>query len=322
MVWSQLRTNSLPSYTEGLLEISKKLAQTPDFKVVSVINVDEIESVELNKIYSKGADKVLVYEGCKYFEPNAIAKDLVESVQEINPDILLFPHTENGSSLAARVAQKFKLGMISDCARISIDDNGNLNLGKHVYDNRAFAELRHQRNPQIVTVSMDILEPEGKVFEPKQTKKIIKESSFEKKTEYFSEEIKKLGPFELDLEDAEIIVAAGRGVSEEIELIGDFAKEIGGSVACSRPVIDNGLLPKDRLVGQSGKQVSPKLYVACGISGSPQHTVGMKNSENIISINTDPSARIFNYADLGIVGDVHEVLPRLARELEERRIKG
>ena len=126
-------------------------------------------------------------------------------------------------------------------------------------------------------------------------------------------------PETLDLEEADLIVSGGRGVGkgENFQIIHDLAKALGGSVSGTRPVIDWQMLPYERQIGQTGKTVTPRLLVACGISGANEYTAGMEKSQLVIAINTDPRARIFRFADLGVVGDVHKILPLLIRRLKE-----
>ena len=131
-------------------------------------------------------------------------------------------------------------------------------------------------------------------------------------------------PENLDLEAADIVVAGGRGVGEgeRFEVMHRLAKALGGTVGCTRPVVDRRTLPFDRQIGQTGKTVSPRLIVNCGISGANEYTAGMERAHSVIAVNTDPRARIFRFADLGVVGDVHEIVPRLIDRLARIRDKG
>jgi electron transfer flavoprotein alpha subunit len=169
-----------------------------------------------------------------------------------------------------------------------------------------------------VTFLPSVLSSEG--VEPKKAEilVVLPQAGFEvSKTEVKA--LVEPDPETLDLEEADIIVSAGRGVGkgEAFRIIHDLAKAIGGSVSGTRPVIDWQTLPYDRQIGQTGKTVTPRLLVACGISGANEYTVGMEKSQLVIAINTDSKARIFRFADLGVVGNVHEVLPLLIKRLRE-----
>ena len=134
-------------------------------------------------------------------------------------------------------------------------------------------------------------------------------------------EVIEADPETLDIEEADIVVAAGRGVGKEkgLEMIHDLAGTLGGSVAATRPVVDWHLLPYERQIGQTGKTVTPRLIINCGISGANEYTAGMENADRVVAVNTDPRARIFRFADLGIVADVHEILPLLINRIREMK---
>jgi electron transfer flavoprotein alpha subunit len=202
---------------------------------------------------------------------------------------------------------------------VKIDAHDKVTAVQPIANGYLFQELEFETPPPyLVTFLPSVLSSEG--VEPKKAEIFVvsPQAGFDaSKTEVKA--LVQPDPETLDLEEADIIVSGGRGVGkgESFRIIYDLAKAIGGSVSGTRPVIDWQTLPYERQIGQTGKTVTPRLLVACGISGANEYTVGMEKSQLVIAINTDPKARIFRFADLGAVGDVHVVLPLLIKRLRE-----
>lgn len=278
-------------------------------------------------LYSYGCDTVFMAED-KRLEPFTVlpfARVIVDIVKEHKPNILLFGATPKGRELAPRVASSLMAGLTADCTGLKIDDFDD-KVGKKVYKNKlmqirpAFGGniiatiVNTWEDPQMVTVRPGVM----KLGEPKASHKgklvnikvaLTPEEAVVKVIERVQKEK------DVDLQSAQIIVSGGYGVGskENFRLIESLARTFGGEVGASRAAVDAGWINHDHQVGQTGVTVRPKLYIACGISGSVQHRAGMADSSKIIAINNDPEAPIFSVAHYGIVGDLNEVIPKMIK---------
>ena len=276
-------------------------------------NSDETKNTE--KISQAGADKICIIKNQKLEQYSTIYyKEAVLTVlKQMNPDIFLIGATVNGRDLAPRIASALKTGLTADCTDLSLTEDGKLAATRPTFGGSLMATILSRTLPQMATVRPRVF----KQYEPDYNNKPqIEEINVNldnvhnpiEELEFIPKNINDEG-----IENASIIVAAGKGAiaPETIELVKKFAEKIGGKFAVSRSLVDSGLFKNDIQVGQTGKTVTPKIYIACGISGAIQHIEGMKNSQVIIAINKDPDAPIFKIADYGIVGDLNEVLPKL-----------
>ena len=272
---------------------------------------------DINEMLSHGADRVYYVEGDKIFDaPDELlyAANLVRLIKKVRPEIVLFGATPFGRSLAPRVAASLGAGLTADCTELAIDaSDGKLIQIRPAFSGNILARIMTKTLPQMATVRGG----EFREAEPAHggTGEIIKICAEYTRPSFI--EIRELRQKQFDITDAEVIVAAGAGLKKasDFEMIKELAELLNGSVGASRPLVENGFIAKDFQVGYSGSRVRPKLYVACGISGSAQHMAGMKDSETIVAINADASAPIFNIADIGVVGDMYEVIPAMIRSL-------
>ena len=272
-----------------------------------------------------GADKVIVVDGPEYkhYTTDAYAIALVSLVEKYGPTSMLIGATNNGRDLGPRVSCRLKTGLTADCTGLDIDEEtGNVAWTRPAFGGNLTATiLCPNHRPQIGTVRPGVFKKsdavEGKA-------EIIKEdvhvADSDIRTQVL-EIIKDLGGENVDLEGAEIIVSGGRGVGgpEGFEPIKALADALGATVGASRAAVDAGWIAHAHQVGQTGKTVGPKLYIACGISGAIQHLAGMSGSDCIVAINKDPDAPIFDVADYGVVGNLFEVLPILTEEIKKAR---
>jgi electron transfer flavoprotein alpha subunit len=208
-------------------------------------------------------------------------------------------------------------GLTADCTGLEIDSSGSLIQIRPAFSGNIFAHIKTQGYPQMATVRY-------KVMAAGQKDTARKGEVINKKVEIVPSLIQivtKENSGAVNLPDAEVIVSGGRGLKKasDFELIEELADILGGIVGSSRPLVDAGWIAREHQVGFSGNTVKPKVYIACGISGSPQHMAGMRNSDVIIAVNSDPSAPIFRIADYGIIGDMYEILPRFITEIKRRR---
>ena len=272
-----------------------------------------------------GADKIIVVDGPEYkhYSTDAYAIALVTLVEKYGPTSMLIGATNNGRDLGPRVSCRLKTGLTADCTALDIDEeSGNVAWTRPAFGGNLMATILCPDNrPQIGTVRPGVFK-KGEAVEAKA--EIIKEDIHVAESDIRTkviELIREMDSENVDLEGAEIIVSGGRGVGgpEGFEPIRALAKELGATVGASRAAVDAGWIAHAHQVGQTGKTVGPKLYIACGISGAIQHLAGMSSSDVVVAINKDPDAPIFDVADYGVVGNLFEVLPVLVDEIKKAR---
>ncbi len=305
-----------------LLNPGRRLADINKEKLVAIIIGDGVEEVAKTAI-AYGADKTILVEGAEYknYNTDGYTNVLEKLVLKYKPSALLIGATNNGRDVGPRLSCRLKTGLTADCTALDIDtESGNIAWTRPAFGGNLMATiLCPNTRPQIGTVRPGVF----KKVEPDFNKsaEIIRENiptpAKEIKTRLI-EYIKETAEEIVNLEEAEIIVSGGRGLgkAEHFSYVRDLAAALGGTVGASRAVVDVGWIPHIYQVGQTGKTVQPKIYIACGISGAIQHVAGMSSSDIIIAINKDEDAPIFNVADYGIVGDLFEVLPALTEEIK------
>ena len=272
-----------------------------------------------------GADKVIVVDGPEYkhYSTDAYAIALCTLVEKYGPTSMLIGATNNGRDLGPRVSCRLHTGLTADCTALDIDDEtGNVAWTRPAFGGNLMATIIcPNHRPQIGTVRPGVFKKsdavEGKA---EVVKEDIHVADDQIRTQVI-ELIREMDSENVDLEGAEIIVSGGRGVGgpEGFEPIKALAKELGATVGASRAAVDAGWIAHSHQVGQTGKTVGPKLYIACGISGAIQHLAGMSSSDVVVAINKDPDAPIFDVADYGVVGNLFEVLPVLTEEIKKAR---
>ncbi len=301
-----------------LLTKSRELKKKREGEITCVLLGSNIDQSEIDKLKEYGAEKVIYVNDpvLKEFEPGVYTDVMERLIKKYKPEILLAGATSIGRSLLSRVAVRVNTGLTADCTGLEIDENGNLLQIRPAFGGNIMAKiLCPAKRPQMATVRHKVMKAEKFPVESE----IITESLNGAKKlsdfiKFFKEETE-----EVNLADADIIVSGGRGLGapENFKLIRELAHLLGGAVGASRATVDAGWISYAHQVGQTGRTVSPKLYIAVGISGAIQHLVGMQSSKYIIAINKDPEAPIFKVADIGIVGDLFEVVPKLIQELKK-----
>lgn len=311
------RKGQIQDVTFELLTKGRELAQEMDAELVALLlghNINEI--VERIK---KASHQVLFVDSKLLEEPNAEAYQLVLSpiLKEQKPFLTLIGHTALGMDLAPSLAASLGIPISTDCVGIDLEDQ-RLIATRQPYNGKLNARVSFMASSEIlITVRQGSFPAQegslsAKVVEfPSPLKE---EPDYRRFVQYIEAAVG-----EIDITQADAIVAIGRGIKEKenMPLLEELANSLGGVLACSRPIVDEGWLPKDRQVGSSGKTVKPKLYLAIGISGAFQHIMGMKNADTIVAINKDPNAPIFNVADYGIVDDLFKVVPLLKSKAAE-----
>jgi electron transfer flavoprotein alpha subunit len=269
----------------------------------------------------RGADTVYVLEddSLAQYRTEAYAQVLAELVSERRPEILLFGATDIGEDLAPRLAQRLETGLLSDCSKVEVDQAERVLLGtRPTYDGELMVTTAcPQKRPQMATVRPGAVEPfppnTARTGEVERMPASLLEGNIRARVVEVVEEVQ-----ELSLPRAKVVVAGGRGVgsAEGFQLLEELARALGASVGASRGAFDEGWVGKEHWVGGAGgTPVAPDLYIACGISGAIHHYLGIKDAKFIVAINKDPRAPIFKFADIGILGDLHEVVPVLTEEL-------
>ena len=307
-----------------LLTPGKMMAGKQGGALVAVVignNVDEA----VKAASEHGADKVIVLDGPEYahYTTDAYTIALCTLVEKYGPTSMLIGATNNGRDLGPRVSCRLHTGLTADCTALDIDEeSGNVAWTRPAFGGNLMATiLCPDHRPQIGTVRPGVFK-KSDAGEAKA--EIIKEDihvdAADIRTQVL-ELIKEADGENVDLEGAEIIVSGGRGVGgpEGFEPVKALADALGATVGASRAAVDAGWIAHAHQVGQTGKTVGPKLYIACGISGAIQHVAGMSGSDCIVAINKDPEAPIFDIADYGVVGNLFEVLPVLTEEVKKAR---
>ena len=295
-------------------ELSQKLSNCE----VNAILFTDGKNLEENKnILSKnGFNKVYIANSpdLNQYSAEYYSKIIIDLIKNIEPEIFLIGATTQGRELAPIVSAKLNTGLTADCTSLNINEKGQLAATRPTFGGNLMATILCKNYPQMATVRPKVLKKsETEIIKNTQ----FEEISFDKKIELIDFTPNNLIS-DVRIDEAEIIVAGGRGMKnkEGFELLEELAKLLGGSVGASRGAVDMKLADSSVQIGQTGKTVVPKIYIACGISGAIQHTVGMSGSDKIIAINKDKNAPIFKTADVGIVGDVFEILPELIKRLK------
>ena len=275
-----------------------------------------------NLLLTYGVDKVFVYDHkqLKHFDMERYSNCFSDFITNIKPSSILVGATNVGRSLAPRVAARFHTGLTADCTKLEMKENTDLVQIRPAFGGNIMAQIINPNNrPQFATVRYKVFDAPNKV-EPKG--EIVK---VEIKEEWLQSHIEVIDiiekPKELDISEADVIVAVGRGLKskDDLPMVEELANLLGGVVACSRPMVENGMFDSKHQIGLSGKTVKPKLIITLGISGAIQFTSGMKSSDCIIAINSNPNASIFDVANYGIVGDMYKIVPELINKIKEGR---
>jgi len=265
-----------------------------------------------------GADEVLLatHEAFATYDPPGAVAAVVAAVEKVKPAVVLFPCSATGRDLAPRVAARLGVGLAADCTALAVD-GGKLRATRPVYAGKAFQTVGFTATPALVSLRPKMFEAVSRDGAATVTPLAVTfdASAPRAKVTGFTGG----GGGKVDLTEAEIIVSGGRGLKgpENFNIVEDLAAALGATVGASRAVVDAGWRPHGDQVGQTGKTVAPKLYVAVGISGAIQHLAGMSSSRCIVAINKDPEAPIFKVADYGLVGDAFEVVPALTAAIKK-----
>ena len=332
-VFAQQVDNELSSIAFELLGKAKELAAPLNTEVTAVLIGSGVKGL-VDQLAEYGADKVIVVDDpeLKEYRTEPYAHALSSVINEYKPEIVLVGATAIGRDLGPRVSARVATGLTADCTVLEIGDfplnaipgqeqkHNQLLMTRPAFGGNTIATIACPDNrPQMATVRPGVMQKIDPIAGAK-AEVIEYNPGFTPDNKYVEilDIVKELSDT-VDIMDAKILVSGGRGVgsAENFKMLQDLADVIGGTVSCYRAVVDNGWLPKELQVGQTGKTVRPNVYFAIGISGAIQHTAGMEESDIIIAINKDDSAPIFDVADYGIVGDLNKIVPKLTEELKK-----
>lgn len=321
-VFIEQRDAHIANVALELISEGRKLADELGTHVAGVLLGENVEELAKH-CFAYGADKVYLVDGpvFKNYRTDSYTDAICNLINEYRPEVLLFGATNNGRDFAARIAVRINTGLTADCTELAIDPETKLLLQtRPAFGGNIMATiLCPNRRPQMATVRPKVM----KKAEPDYNRggEIIRYHSPVKEEDVSTKilEIIEHAAKTINLAEADIIVSGGRGIGgpENYYMIEELAEALGGAAGASRAAVDAGWVPHYRQVGQTGKTVAPKLYVACGISGAIQHLAGMQTSDVIVAINKDPEAPIFKVATFGIVGDLHKVVPALTKKVKE-----
>ena len=331
-VFAQQVDNEISGIALELLGKGKELAAKLETEVTAVLIGYNVKNLA-DKLAEYGADKVILVDDpeLETYRTEPYAHALASVIEKYKPEIVLVGATAIGRDLGPTVSARVKTGLTADCTVLEIGDfplvaipgqeqkHNQLLMTRPAFGGNTIATIACPDNrPQMATVRPGVMQ---KIAPIAGAKAVIEEYNpgFTPNNKYVTiKEVVKAVSDTVDIMDAKILVSGGRGVgsAENFKILEDLAEVLGGTVSCSRAVVDNGWKPKDLQVGQTGKTVRPQIYFAIGISGAIQHVAGMEESDLIVAINKDETAPIFDVADYGIVGDLNKVVPALTEQLK------
>ncbi|MBA7502518.1 Caffeyl-CoA reductase-Etf complex subunit CarE [subsurface metagenome] len=321
MIFAEQEDGKIHPVSYELLGKGRDIADKLGVKLSCVLLGFQMKN-EVNELIYQGADKIFLYDhpSLKEFDVIRYKQNIVNLVKEENPEIFLLGATHLGRSLGPRIAVALKTGLTADCIDLKVDEEGNLIQIRPAFSGNILAHIKTKTRPQMSTVRYKVMEKRER--DPTRKGEIIMKDA-EVIENSGMKILKKEKAGEVNITEADIIVSGGRGLKkpDDFKILHELADFLGGVVGSSRPLVDEGWIGREHQVGFSGNTVKPKLYFACGISGSPQHLAGMRDSDIIVAINTDPSAPIFKVADYGIVGDLYEVVPKLVDVIRKNKNK-
>jgi electron transfer flavoprotein alpha subunit len=265
-----------------------------------------------------GADKVILADDPRLalYNPDYYRQTALDVAKKTSPSMILAAATSTGKDLAPRLAIHLNTAVATECTHLDLDD-GHLVANRPAYAGKVLLKVKITSSPAIATLRPNVFT--AKEASPARNPSVEPIQFGRPDSRMVTKELVTHGAKKLDLTEANVIVSGGRGMGgpQNYKILEELAEVMGGVVGASRASVDSGWRPHSDQVGQTGRTVSPTLYIACGISGAIQHRVGMINSKVIVAINKDPEAPIFGFADYGIVGDVFEVVPALTREMKQ-----
>ena len=321
LTYIEIRDKKIKKPSLEALGEAKRTAERLNMPAAAVIVGSALEGL-VTEILASGAAKVFILENPAFarYSTQDYAYALAELARKIKPFAIFFPGTALGRDLAPRLAAKLGVGLASDCIHVGLE-GGSVEYTRPIFAGKALLSVRLNTSPQLATLRPNVFP----VFPPATAGgDVIRESAGTPADRTRAEVAEIVGEQggEIDVSEADVIISGGRGMKgpENFELLRELARLLPrAAVGASRSAVDSGWIGHQHQVGQTGKTVSPNLYLAVGISGAIQHIAGMSSSKFIVAVNKDPEAPIFKVADFGVVADLFEVIPRLRDEIKKLR---
>lgn len=318
LVLGEVRDGSLRNVSFEAVAAGKTASEGGE--VVGVLIGDSVSALA-NEMIHYGAERVVTVEDekLKQYTPDGFSQALMAVIDSESPDGLIFGHTAMGKDLAPKIAAKLESGLISDVTSLE-EAGGNLVFTRPIYSGKAFEKKIVTDGLLFATIRPNNIAPLEK--DESRSGDVASVAAEIKDLRTIIKEVVRKASEGVDLSEAKVIIAGGRGVKSEegFEPLKELASVLNGAVGASRGACDADYCDYSLQIGQTGKVVTPDLYIACGISGAIQHLAGMSNSKVIVAINKDPEANIFKVADYGIVGDLFEVVPLLTEEFKKLKV--
>jgi electron transfer flavoprotein alpha subunit len=319
LVYLEIRDSKVKKSSLEVLSEAKRRGEELGMETAAVLVGHGVESLA-SEAFRYGASKAYILENSllSHYSPSGYSQALLSLAEEVKPGAILFTATSMGKDLAPRLAAKLGVSLASDCTQATVKD-GKLEVVRPIFAGKAFASFTFKSTPQMATLRpnvfplIDPIDGQGEIVKKEV---VIPESQVKDGVV----EVVKAEGAELDVTEADIIVSGGRGMkgSENFDLLRELTAILPHSaLGASRSAVDADWIDHQHQVGQTGKTVSPNLYMAFGISGAIQHLAGMSSSKYIVAVNKDPEAPIFKVADFGIVGDLFQIIPPLKEELKK-----
>jgi electron transfer flavoprotein alpha subunit len=318
MVLGEARDGSLRNVSFEAIAAAKTVAEGGE--VVGVLIGDSVSTLG-SVLYQYGADRVVAVEDAKLaqYTPDGYSQALMAVIDQENPEGLIFGHTSLGKDLAPKIASKLNSGLISDAIGVE-EAGGNLVFTRPIYSGKAFEKKIVTDGLIFATIRPNNIAPLQK--DESKSGEVTSVAADIKDLRTIIKDVVRKASEGVDLSEAKVVIAGGRGVksTDGFNPLKELADVLGGAVGASRGACDADYCDYSLQIGQTGKVVTPDLYIAAGISGAIQHLAGMSNSKVIVAINKDPEANIFKVADYGIVGDLFEVIPMLTEEFKKLKV--
>lgn len=327
LIYAEIRRDGLlASVVLELANTAQNLSEKLNGEEISALVITKTGDIEniKNELKNNGFDKVYVVQDDRLtdYSTDLYSKIAIDLIKEIKPSIMLIGATTQGRDIAPRISSSLNTGLTADCTGLDINEKGMLASTRPTFGGNLMATILCKNFPQMASVRPKVL--------TKSANPIVKDTKFVEIAPKIDETQKRTELVEFipnaqatgkRIDEVEVIVSGGKGLksADGFKMLEELANLLGGSVGASRASVDAGWADHSIQVGQTGKTVTPKIYIACGISGAIQHTVGMGSSDRIIAINSDPKAPIFNIADVGIVGDVFEIVPELIEMIKSEK---
>jgi len=324
-VWivGEQKDGQMAAVTLELLTIGRWIADSLKEQLTVVMVGNDLDPM-VGTLEEYGPNKIILVSGpsANQFIPEVYSESIAALVSKTTPSVILFPATYDGRDFAARLAARLQVGLAADCTEVSVDDEGRFVQVRPAFGGNLMAVINQPTaKPQLATLRPHITKP---VKATTKVKPLVEHAAvavlpknFDKKV---LETVREVAEESGNLDEAEVVIGVGRGLGslDNLKTVNKLAVLLNAAVGGSRGVVDAGWLPHSQQIGLTGRVISPKMYMALGISGAVQHLVGVRTAKEIVAINIDPEAPIFKVATYGIVGDLFSILPQLIKELESQ----